>query len=429
MAYNKIEANGETLIDLTSDTVTADTLVSGRTAHLASGERVSGTFEPVTGVKGNAESTYRKGDVNLTPANIGAATSAQGTKADSAVQTIQIGGTTQTKTDGVVNLPAYPTKSSLGLGNVNNTSDLNKPISTATQAALDNQQEQIDYNTNNGVKNLLKINIPQKTTNGLTFTLQSDGTIVINGTANVTGTTVIYFNLENPSNTTTPTQHSLNKIGYGNFIMSLNSGEEHIAGMNLQILCYDTITSSPAVTTYVGVGESKSITINEDKKYVWFRLAINSSINGKTFDNFVLKPMIRDASIDDGTFEPYAKSNAELTQDLNDISEELDCLLIQAALVNDEVRIQNTGDFTNELYSKYFSYTKPKFAILKLQITSNTYYYKALINSSSVSRGNLMEASFITVNGTYMSIYNFNWSLSGTVGTPTVSYTSLNLGS
>lgn len=48
----------------------------------------------VTGVKGSAESSYRKGDVNITPANI-------------------------------------------GLGNVNNTSDANKPVSTAQQAALD----------------------------------------------------------------------------------------------------------------------------------------------------------------------------------------------------------------------------------------------------------------------------------------------------
>jgi hypothetical protein len=37
------------------------------------------------------------------------ATAAQGTKADSAVQTIKINSTTQTKTDGVVDLPAYPT--------------------------------------------------------------------------------------------------------------------------------------------------------------------------------------------------------------------------------------------------------------------------------------------------------------------------------
>lgn len=48
----------------------------------------------VTGVKGDAETTYRLGQVNITKANI-------------------------------------------GLGNVNNTSDENKPISTATQTALD----------------------------------------------------------------------------------------------------------------------------------------------------------------------------------------------------------------------------------------------------------------------------------------------------
>ena len=75
MAVNKVEANGETLIDLTNDTVTADTLVEGRTAHLANGEQVTGTFTPVTGVKGNSETSYRTGNVNLTAANIGAAAS------------------------------------------------------------------------------------------------------------------------------------------------------------------------------------------------------------------------------------------------------------------------------------------------------------------------------------------------------------------
>lgn len=46
--------------------------------------------------------------LSITPSSVGAATSAQGTKADSAVQTIQINGVTQTKTNGTVNLPAYP---------------------------------------------------------------------------------------------------------------------------------------------------------------------------------------------------------------------------------------------------------------------------------------------------------------------------------
>lgn len=52
----------------------------------------------VTGVKGDSESSYRQGNVNITKANI-------------------------------------------GLGNVDNTSDENKPVSTAQQAALDLKED------------------------------------------------------------------------------------------------------------------------------------------------------------------------------------------------------------------------------------------------------------------------------------------------
>lgn len=60
---------------------------------------------PVTGVKGNSESTYRRGNVNIT-------------------------------------------KSNIGLGNVDNTSDANKPISTSQQAALDLKQNVTDNSLN-----------------------------------------------------------------------------------------------------------------------------------------------------------------------------------------------------------------------------------------------------------------------------------------
>lgn len=57
----------------------------------------------VTGVKGSSESSYRTGNVSITKANI-------------------------------------------GLGNVNNTSDANKPISNATQTALDTKLNSSDLN-------------------------------------------------------------------------------------------------------------------------------------------------------------------------------------------------------------------------------------------------------------------------------------------
>lgn len=54
-----------------------------------------------------------------TPNSIGAATTEQGKKADSAVQSIQIGGIEQGKNGGVVNLPAYPTSLPANGGNAN----------------------------------------------------------------------------------------------------------------------------------------------------------------------------------------------------------------------------------------------------------------------------------------------------------------------
>lgn len=44
MAVNKVVYNGDTLIDLSSDTVTADKLLQGVTAHDAAGNLIVGTL-------------------------------------------------------------------------------------------------------------------------------------------------------------------------------------------------------------------------------------------------------------------------------------------------------------------------------------------------------------------------------------------------
>ena len=46
MAVNKVEYGGETIIDLTNDSVTPRTLLQGATAHDASGEQIEGAFNP-----------------------------------------------------------------------------------------------------------------------------------------------------------------------------------------------------------------------------------------------------------------------------------------------------------------------------------------------------------------------------------------------
>lgn len=46
MAVNKVVYGGQTLVDLTGDTVTAATLAKGVTAHDKSGAKITGTYAP-----------------------------------------------------------------------------------------------------------------------------------------------------------------------------------------------------------------------------------------------------------------------------------------------------------------------------------------------------------------------------------------------
>lgn len=87
---------------------------------------LAGAYEGGGGEGTVASVNGKTGEVVLSPTDIGAATAQQGTKADSAVQ------------------PEGLTKTAVGLGNVDNTSDATKPISTAQQTALNLKANQTD---------------------------------------------------------------------------------------------------------------------------------------------------------------------------------------------------------------------------------------------------------------------------------------------
>lgn len=112
-------------------------------ASLSQGVKADSAIQSVNGKTGNSV-TLVKGDIGLgnvdntsdankpistaTQAALdGKASSSQGEKADTAIQSIN------GKTGNSVTI----VKGDLGLGNVDNTSDVNKPVSTATQTALD----------------------------------------------------------------------------------------------------------------------------------------------------------------------------------------------------------------------------------------------------------------------------------------------------
>lgn len=78
-------------------------------------------------------------DIPTTPGDIGAATAAQGAKADTAVQPAAIANfvpTSRTVAGKALTADVTLAKADVGLGNVDNTSDANKPVSSATTTQL-----------------------------------------------------------------------------------------------------------------------------------------------------------------------------------------------------------------------------------------------------------------------------------------------------
>ena len=72
MAVNKVEYGGNTLIDLTNDTVTPQTLMAGATAHNAAGEKIEGALSldnlnaDNVYFEGELKTTYAMGNITLT---------------------------------------------------------------------------------------------------------------------------------------------------------------------------------------------------------------------------------------------------------------------------------------------------------------------------------------------------------------------------
>ena len=105
------------MYNISNEFVTTDKFKEGAGYTVPLGANVFKTFDgfwdvlagsPVTGIKGSSETSYRRGNVNITASNI-------------------------------------------GLGNVNNTSDADKPISTATQTALNGKLATSGDSKNNTV--------------------------------------------------------------------------------------------------------------------------------------------------------------------------------------------------------------------------------------------------------------------------------------
>jgi hypothetical protein len=183
-----VQANWDQTVPTADDYIQNKPSIPENTSDLVNDSGfITAALAPVQGVKGSAESAYRTGNVSISKANIGLGnvdntsdvnkpistatqsaldkkvdkvsgkglstndfTNAEKTKLADIEAGAQVNTITGVKGDaetdyrtGNVNI----TKENIGLGNVDNTSDLDKPISTATQAALDDKQATLTFDT------------------------------------------------------------------------------------------------------------------------------------------------------------------------------------------------------------------------------------------------------------------------------------------
>lgn len=135
-----------------------------------------------------------------------------------------------------------------------------------------------------GAKNLLPNMATTQEINGITFTINSDGSITVNGTATANAELDIATNV--PLN--------------GDFILS-----DAIAGESGHYWAFANVDSG--ARQYILTETEMPITVSTKLDY--FRVKVFS---GETVSNVTFKPMIRLASITDDTYVPYVPTNKEL---------------------------------------------------------------------------------------------------------------------
>lgn len=140
-----------------------------------------------------------------------------------------------------------------------------------------------------GAKNLLPNNATSQTINGITFTVNADGSVTVNGTATANAELAIATNI--PLN--------------GDFILS-----DAIAGESGHYWAFANVDSG--ARQYILTNAEMPITVATKLDY--FRIKVFS---GETVSNVTFKPMLRLASDPDDTYVPYAMTNRVVTSALN----------------------------------------------------------------------------------------------------------------
>lgn len=171
---------------------------------------------------------------------------------------------------------------------------INSGIDSTKVGQIETNKNNILFNTNQGVKNLFNLTKVSGTYSTVVFTVNSDKTVTVNGTASPANSV---FNLDDWTCTKAGTYVISGAPSGGSWTPSPNTYRIRVAVNGTWK--GDDVGNGFALT--LALGDVVNLQINTSTSY--------------TANNLVFKPMITLKSLYDAdpTYQPYAMSNAELT--------------------------------------------------------------------------------------------------------------------
>lgn len=301
----KVTYNGKTLMDISEDTVTEETLAEEETAHRANGVPIRGTArfggDTTDCYKTTDDASTDLADDDYIPFNDVSDSEKPKKKALFSTIVDKLKNTFATVTQ------LNTKQDSLTFDNVP-TDGSNNPVKSNGIYDADKEiQDQVNdivnvYNS----KNLLRLNGKTETINGVKFTPQADGTILVNGTASADTYFAVrtYF-----SNGILQNSEYKDLIGKSLILSGCPSGGSG-STYRLQFHKYD---GTNVIYDYGSGSSAFTVTDASSIANVYVHVSIRIA-PGITMSNVVFKPMLRLASIKDDTFVPYVPTNSELVR-------------------------------------------------------------------------------------------------------------------
>lgn len=153
-------------------------------------------------------------------------------------------------------------------------------------------------------KNLLKLDESKITVaDGITYSIENDGSIIINGLMEHSGEVLCFFN-ENDTNVWAALR------GENDLIVTFT--EEDISGKPYSLQWYDFVNK------YINYDKNKKeLRIPHIRRVYEYKLSIQTNVDNYEFDNVRFYPMIRYADIEDDTFVKYESSTVNISKILN----------------------------------------------------------------------------------------------------------------